>query len=98
MKLIFQLILFLLPLGLFSQTEARFKMYPDPIHDLVIMENADCVKEVSILTRDGKVWIQTQHQSEKNIRLSTFDLPSNHYIIRVVKVDGSIQTQTFFRS
>lgn len=98
MKFIFQLILFLLPLGLFSQTEARFKMYPDPIHDLFIMENADCVKEVYIETRDGKVWCQTQHQSEKDIRLSTFELPSNHYIIRVVKVDGSIQTQTFFRS
>lgn len=93
------LIFFLLnSLNLFSQTELRFKMYPDPIHDLFIMENADFVKEVSILTRDGKVWIHTQHESEKDIRISTFELPSNHYIIRVVKVDGSIQTQTFFRS
>lgn len=101
MKRIFFILLITLPLSLFSQSVNRLKMYPDPYYDRVVVENAECVKVATIKGPDGKIWFTSQYETpfEIKINVSQLDLnPGDHYILEVLKMDGTVESISFFKS
>jgi type IX secretion system substrate protein len=68
---------------------SQFRIYPNPVDDVIIVESDLIIEEVELLDLNGKVII-AQKSSGTGIRLNTSSLPAGNYFLRIVSEKGKL--------
>jgi type IX secretion system substrate protein len=68
---------------------SQFRIYPNPVDDVIIVESGLIIEEVELLDLNGKV-IFTQKSRRTGTRLNTSTIPAGHYFLSIVTEKGKL--------
>jgi hypothetical protein len=68
--------------GIIKLEESGIKMYPNPVTDIIHIENLPEKSTISIFNLNGKLLIQ-KYVEEVNMKLSVTDLPQGLYVLKI---------------
>ncbi|MFZ4723889.1 MAG: sugar-binding protein [Paludibacter sp.] len=75
----------------------RYGIYPNPVNDMLFINNATDIQSVSVYAINGKLLNTYRNNTEMVLQVNTSKLNQGLYLLKITSADGSVEMSKFVK-
>jgi hypothetical protein len=75
----------------------RYGIYPNPVNDMLYINNATDIQSVSVYAVNGKLVNTYRNNTEMVLQVNTSLLNQGLYLLKITSVDGRVEMSKFIK-